>query len=89
MKRLSLLQLIPGMVVAQNVQASNGEMLIPHGTILNSWMITRLELYGILTIYVEDTVPGKPLRLPFRKHPPITSVFGNPRNLRNLKMIMN
>ena len=56
MKRLSLLQLIPGMVVAQNVQASNGEMLIPHGTILNSWMITRLELYGILTIYVEDTV---------------------------------
>ena len=57
MKRLSLLQLIPGMVVAQNVQASNGEMLIPHGTILNSWMITRLELYGILTIYVEDTVP--------------------------------
>ena len=69
MKRLSLLQLIPGMVVAQNVQASNGEMLIPHGTILNSWMITRLELYGILTIYVEDTVPRETFTPPVPETP--------------------
>ena len=43
MKRLSLLQLIPGMVVAQNVQASNGEMLIPVCSVIS-------DVYSVLLL---------------------------------------
>lgn len=57
MKRLSTLQLVPGMIVAENVLSFNQQLVISKGTVLTDKLITRLDLYGILTIYVEDTVP--------------------------------
>lgn len=57
MKRLSTLQLVPGMTVAENVLSFNQTLVIAEGTILTDKLITKLDLYGILTIYVEDTIP--------------------------------
>lgn len=57
MKRLSTLQLIPGMVVAENVLSFHQQLVIPKDTVLTDNLITKLDLYGILTIYVDDTIP--------------------------------
>lgn len=57
MKRLSTQQLIPGMIIAQNVYSFDQELLLTKGTALTDKLITKLDLYGVLTIYVEDTLP--------------------------------
>ena len=57
MKRLSTSQLTPGMVTAENVLSYNRQLIIPKGTELNDKLITKLALYGILMIFVEDSVP--------------------------------
>lgn len=57
MKRLSTLQLVPGMIVAENVLSFHRQLVIAKGTVLTDKLITKLDLYGILTVYVEDTVP--------------------------------
>ena len=58
MKRLSITQLIPGMIVAEDVYNLDHELLIPKGTVLTDRLITKLDLYGILTIFAEDTIPA-------------------------------
>lgn len=50
MKRLSITQLVPGMTVAEDVYDLDHELLIQKGTILTDKLITKLDLYGILTI---------------------------------------
>ena len=57
MKRLSTLELIPGMIVAKDVLNYDNNLLLEQGTILTDKLITKLDLYGILTIYVEDFSP--------------------------------
>lgn len=58
MKRLYTLQLVPGLTVAENVLSFNQQLVIPRGTVLTDKLITKLDLYGISTIYVEDTLPS-------------------------------
>lgn len=58
MKRLSTLQLIPGMIVAENVLSYDHQLILSRGTILTDKTITKLDLYGILTLYVEDSIPA-------------------------------
>ena len=58
MKRLSITQLVPGMTVAEDVYDLEHELLAAKGTILTDKLITKLDLYGILTIYADDTVPA-------------------------------
>jgi len=58
MKRLSTLQLLPGMVVAENVLSFDRQLIMSQGTVLTDNLITRLDLYGILTVFVEDNVPN-------------------------------
>lgn len=61
MKRLSITQLVPGMTVAEDVYDLDHELLIQKGTILTDKLITKLDLYGILTIFVEDIIqPVRP-----------------------------
>lgn len=59
MKRLSTLQLFPGMIVAENVLSYDHQLILSRGTVLTDQAITKLDLYGILTIYVENMPPGK------------------------------
>ena len=55
MKKLSTLQLVPGMVVAEDVLSYSHQLILSQGTVLTDNLITTLDLYGILTVYVEDT----------------------------------
>jgi len=57
MKRLSTIQLAPGMVVAKDVLNFDREEILPAGTVLTDRLITRLDLYGVFTVYVEDFDP--------------------------------
>lgn len=54
MKRLSTLQLLPGMVVAEDVLSFDRQLVMSQGTVLTDNLITKLDLYGILTVFVED-----------------------------------
>ena len=57
MKRLSTLHLVPGMVTAQRIVTMNNQLVLDKGTILTDKLITKLDLYGIFTVYVQDSVP--------------------------------
>ncbi len=54
MKRLSTMQLIPGMVIAQDVIGFDQCRMMDKGTVLTTALISRLDLYGIQTVYVGD-----------------------------------
>ena len=55
MKRLTTLQLLPGMTIAEDVLSFNRQLVMAKGTVLNDNLITKLDMYGILTVYVEDS----------------------------------
>lgn len=58
MKRLSTLQLLPGMIVAENVLSFDRKLVMAKGTVLTDNLITKLDLYGLLTVFVEDESAG-------------------------------
>lgn len=60
MKRLSTMQLLPGMITARDVTDVDGQQLLPQGTELTDKLITKLEMYGVLTVYIEDSIPLPP-----------------------------
>lgn len=59
MKRISSLQLVPGMVLAKDVYDLNNRLIISKGTALTDVLIIKLDLYSILSVYIEDnTMPN-------------------------------
>ncbi len=54
MIKLSTFQLVPGMTLAENVYSYNQQLILSQGTILTDNLISRLDLYGILTVSVTD-----------------------------------
>lgn len=61
MRRLSTLQLVPGMVVAEDVISYNKQVVLKKGSMLTDKLITKLSLYGILTLRIEDApLPSPP-----------------------------
>jgi putative nucleotidyltransferase with HDIG domain len=44
------------MIVAENVLSYDRQLIMSKGTVLTDNLITKLDLYGILTIFVEDTM---------------------------------
>ncbi len=54
MKRISSLQLVPGMVVAKDVYGPNDKIILEKNTVLTDLLIIKLDLYGILSIYIEE-----------------------------------
>lgn len=61
MKRLSTQQLIPGMVVADDIMTSNHQMILPRDSVLTDAQIIKLELYGVLTVHVKDEFITQPM----------------------------
>lgn len=57
MKRLTTSQLIPGMVVAQDVLSIDHQMILNKDTVLTDNMIVKLDMYGILTVYINKAIP--------------------------------
>lgn len=51
--RLLITQLIPGMIVAEDVRTLDHQLVLTKGTILNDNLITKLHMYSIYSIYVE------------------------------------
>ncbi|MBQ5676290.1 MAG: HD-GYP domain-containing protein [Lachnospiraceae bacterium] len=56
MKRMNIMNLVPGMVTAEDVFSYNNTLIIPKGACLTDESITRLELYSIISIRIEDEV---------------------------------
>ncbi|HKM33405.1 MAG TPA: HD domain-containing phosphohydrolase [Lachnospiraceae bacterium] len=55
MRRITAKQLIPGMIVAEDIFSFSDQLLIPKGTVLTDSAITILEMYDIISIRVDDT----------------------------------
>lgn len=64
MKRLSTQQLIPGMVLADDVMTSNRQVVLSKNTVLTDAHIMKLDLYGVLTVRVEDQIVELPKIIP-------------------------
>ena len=56
MTKISTSKLKPGMVVGSDVLNYDNKTIIAKGPKLSQTLITRLELYGILSIYVDEGV---------------------------------
>lgn len=54
MRRLMTTQLVPGMVTAEDVYNFNNQLVLSKGSILTDTLITRLDLYSIIYVRVED-----------------------------------
>ncbi|MBR1930745.1 MAG: HD-GYP domain-containing protein [Lachnospiraceae bacterium] len=54
MKRIPTIELVPGMKVAQNVLNFNRQLIVSQGTVLTDNLITKLDAYGILDVYIEE-----------------------------------
>ena len=56
MKQVSVSELIPGMVTAQDVVDYNSNIIIPQGVILTDNIIARLEGYSIYYVQINDNI---------------------------------
>lgn len=54
MRRVRTSELIPGMIIAEDVFNYNGQMILPKGLTLTDKAITRLEFYSILSVRIKD-----------------------------------
>lgn len=63
MKRLIRSNLIPGMIVGEDVFSYENQLIIPRGLVLTDKMITRLEFYSIPNIKIKDD-PDEPFDSP-------------------------
>ena len=56
MQRVSVSNLLPGMVVARNIHDANGKLLLAGGFTLNQKFIDGLAQQGIVSIYIENSL---------------------------------
>ena len=68
MKRISTMQLRPGMRVEEDVMNLDHQLIIRKGTVLTDAIITKLNLYGILAIYVDEHFKGAPEKIPTQSY---------------------
>lgn len=54
MKRVASFQLVPGMVVAEDVYNYNNQLILPKGTVLTDEIITRLDFYSVIHVYISE-----------------------------------
>ena len=57
MKRLSTMQLVPGMITGADILDMDGQLILSKGTELTDRLITKLDMYGILTVSITDNIP--------------------------------
>lgn len=61
MKRVSLANLVPGMVTAEDIFTYNSQLIVAKNTVLTDKIITRLEFYSIMSVRIdeEQSTPAK------------------------------
>ncbi len=61
MQKLSTFDLVPGMILAEDVLNFDRQTILSKGTELTDVLISRIELNGVLSVYIEeDSAPEKP-----------------------------
>lgn len=60
MKIMPTLRLVPGMIVAEDVLTPDNHYILQKGTRLTDALITKLDLYGILSVAIERTEESQP-----------------------------
>lgn len=55
MKHLLTIELMPGMIVGEDVVTSDYQLVFPKETVITDDVITKLTLYGILSVAIKDT----------------------------------
>ncbi len=58
MPRMFTKDLVPGMVLADDVLTYNNQLILPKGMELNDKAITKLEFYSILSVRIKDETAG-------------------------------
>ena len=51
------MQLVPGMITGADILDMDGQLILAKGTELTDRLITKLDMYGILTVSITDNVP--------------------------------
>lgn len=64
MKRMRVSELLPGMVIAEDVLNYNNQMVLAKGTVLTDKTIIKLEFYSVFSVRVEDTPAIDPEAIP-------------------------
>lgn len=54
MRRVNTADLVPGMVTAEDVYTFNNQLILQKGLVLTDKTITKLELYSIINVRIED-----------------------------------
>lgn len=69
MRVVPLSQLTPGMISAQDILSNDKRFILKKGTPLTDELITRLAVYGVLSVAVEkNTVTPTPIPLPIQEN---------------------
>lgn len=64
MKRVSAVELRPGMVTADDVFSYNNQLILPRGLVLTDKTITKLAFYSVIDLWIEDGPVKKEIQLP-------------------------
>lgn len=62
MRIVPTLQLVPGMVVAEDILSADMRFILEKGTCLTDAMITRLDLYGVLSVPIKKESTNQDIR---------------------------
>lgn len=68
MKRVSLANLVPGMVTAEDIFTYNSQLIVAKNTVLTDKIITRLEFYSIMSVRIDEE-QSKPANAEPKKAP--------------------
>jgi putative nucleotidyltransferase with HDIG domain len=63
-KRISVSDLTPGMIIAEDVYSFNNQLIFPKGLVLTDKAITRMELYSLIFVRVEEDVASPEETIP-------------------------
>lgn len=63
MKRVKVKDLTPGMIVAEDIYNFTDQLVLSKGTVLNEQAITRLSLYSVLSVKIDDEAAFAPTSL--------------------------
>lgn len=85
MKKIPISELVPGMVIAEDVLTYDFTLIIPKGVVLTENIISRLEGYSIYYIYINDEIVDE-LSKPITD---LQSVQESPPEITNKERIRN
>lgn len=60
MKKIDILELAPGMIVAEDIYSYNNQLVLQKNTVLTNHSIAKLEFYSVLSLYIEDPMNETP-----------------------------